>query len=112
MELGNVREIAERIVKINTPYYTKDLLELIPAELLNKKLTDENLDETMRQVDAIRFKKEDELKSKIKTNKKVIETVLYVIINYSNVSTLPEELEKKRREIKFLFNVAATIIHQ
>lgn len=110
MELGTVKEIAEWIIEINTPYYAEDLLKLIPEELLNKRLTDENLDETMRQVDAIRFKKEDELKSKIKTDE-MTKILVGIIINYPN-EILPKELEMKRREIKFIFNVAATIIHQ
>lgn len=115
MEFGTVREIAERIVKINSPYYTKDLLGLVPEELLNKKLTDENFDEIIRQVDAIRLVKTNELRSKIKTikaDKEVIETILEVILNYSNLSTLPEDFDKRGKEIKFLFNVAATIGHQ
>lgn len=110
MELGTVKEIAEWIIEINTPYYAEDLLKLIPEELLNKRLTDENLGETMRQVDAIRFKKKDELKSKIKSDE-MAEILVGVITNYPN-AILPIELEIKMRKIKFLFNVAATIIHQ
>ena len=60
-KLGKVRQVALHVIKINSHYYSKDLMSLIPTELLNVDLTDGNLHETGIKIDEIRFQKEEEL---------------------------------------------------
>ncbi len=109
--LKKVNEIARRIAKKNHPFYTKDFVQLIPKDILDKRLTEENLAETMQQIDAIRFKKEEELS--LMSGVGVTEQELEDIINNEErFDKLNPDQQKKVKEVKFLFNVAATVVHQ
>lgn len=114
-KLGKVREIALHVIKINSHYYSEDLMSLIPTELLNVDLTDENLHETGTKIDGIRFQKEAEFArivdlpyvGAIEEEEKKLSELLN-----SDIGSLSDEEENKRREIRFLSNLAQTIIHQ
>ncbi|OFY37452.1 MAG: hypothetical protein A2Z69_03395 [Bacteroidetes bacterium RBG_13_44_24] len=116
--LCKVRKVAERIVDINQPYYSSDLLQLIPEELLEFSLTDNNLYEAEVLIDKIRFQKETELMKMLgipagmELPPKVAEMLNHLINYKEKTEALPPEQQQKVREIKFLFNVAATVIHQ
>jgi len=110
-----VRKIAERTIKENPTYYSKALLQLIPTGILDAEVTDDNLHELGERIDEIRFEKEKELATmiglyNIAGDPKQRET-LKKIIN-CKLDSLPIERESKRKEIKFLSNLAQIIIHQ
>jgi hypothetical protein len=115
-----VRRIAERIIEKNASYYPPSLLQVFPKELLNTELNYEDLNELGAIIDEIRFQKEKELAAILQLPPLRLGNIaddtdemkkLRKVIN-SPIGSLPEEQENKRKEIKFLFNVAATIIHQ
>jgi hypothetical protein len=114
-----VRMLVERTIKENEPYYSAVqvvLLQLIPTALLDTELVDENLHEVGLKIDEIRFEKEDELAvmfQMVKATKKEMQELEKII---NGTDKRPGELtpsqKDKIREIKFLNNVAQTIIHQ
>ena len=111
-----VRMIADRIIEQNEPYYSSALLKLVPQELLETELINENLHEVGEKIDAIRFKKEDELSimlQMVKPDEKDMQR-LREVINYTDkmAGELTSSQKEKIREIKFLNNLAQVIIHQ
>jgi hypothetical protein len=59
--LGKVRDVAKLIVDISPFYYSEELLGLIPEDLLDKALVDDNLCDISIEIDQIRFQKQNEL---------------------------------------------------
>ncbi len=114
-KLGKVREVALHVVEINSHYYSDELIDLVPSELLNINLTDENLHETGIKIDKIRFQKEAEFAFMVSLSYEGAteeqKRKLSVMLN-NDVGALSEKEEIKRREIRFLSNLAQTIIHQ
>lgn len=114
-KLGKVRRFALEVIKVNPSCYSEDLMDLIPPELLELDLTDGNLHETGIKIDEIRFQKEAEfahmvaLPYKEATKRQMKE--LAKMIN-SDIGSLSKKQEAKKREIKFLSNLAQIIIHQ
>ena len=100
-------EVAEQVIRSNSHYYRNELLRLIPGELLNTEFDSENVLELGNQLDELRSKKENELSAMLRLSDP---RGLAKAIN-SPLNTLPTEQEQKRREIKFLLNVAATLAH-
>ncbi len=115
-KLGTVKEVALHVIKINAPYYSEDLIVLIPPELLKVGLTNETLHEIGVKIDEIRFQKEREFAlmagfiSYGEGDKEQLDRLAEMI--NSDIGSLSEEQEAKKREIKFLSNLAQTIIHQ
>lgn len=114
----SVREVAKRIACVNWDYYDESLVNLIPKEILDMKLNDDSdLIAISEMIDESRFAKERELASLvgISPEKYPLEEsriALSQIINAAILKgALPEEQEKIRREICFLFNVAASVAH-
>lgn len=111
-----VRDIAERTITANAGYYSAALLQLIPKELLDVELTDNNLHELGKKIDETRFKKEDELATMlqmVKPDEKDMQKLREVINGTREMAgefTLSQK--EKIKEIKFLSNVAQIIIHQ
>lgn len=109
--LKKVGEIARMIAKDNYPFYTEDMVQLVTQAILEKRLTNENLLETMKQIDYIRFEKEQELA--IMSGVKMNDQELFdTIKDESRFDKLAPTQQRKVKEIKFLFNVAATVVHQ
>jgi len=110
-----VRRVAETLVRMNQPYYSKTLLKLLPREFLDTAINEANRKGIVLRVNSIRLKIEDELADflglgfgwKNKPGKK--EKLTKAISSPQNA--LPEALEDKKREIKFLFNLATAINH-
>ncbi len=109
--LNRVLTVAREVIKANRGYYSQDLLKLIPVEILNKRLTDRTVFEVSETIDAIRFKKEGEFAKKLglsgfekndEKKKKLADAINHPLDNF------PDEA----REIRFLSNVAATVLHQ
>jgi len=117
--LGNVRDVAKQIVEINQFYYSAELIELIPDSLLERILTDKNLHETSVEIDKLRFKKEDELLQMLgfsDSKSKITKSVLRELADAINIKERFEELLPEQqqivKEIKFLNNVAQTVLHR
>lgn len=115
IKLGKVRKLALHLIQINSHYYSDELIDLVPSELLDVDLTDENLHKTGIEIDKIRFRKEAEFARMVnlpyKGATKEQKRQLSVMLN-SDVGALSDEEEEKRREIRFLSNLAQTVIHQ
>jgi hypothetical protein len=116
--LCKVRKVAERVVDVNQPYYYPELIQLIPEEILEIGLTDNNLCETGIAIDKIRFQKERELLKMLgipagmKLPRKVADMLSHIINYKEQTEALPPDQQQKVKEIKFLSNVAQTVIHQ
>lgn len=112
--LRKVGEIAHRIANKNFPFYTEDMVQLIPKCILDRELTDENLIKTSEEIDEIRFGKEKMLSEMlgIATSDPSLQELEDVINNKERFNSLTTEQQRKVKEIKFLFNVAATVAHQ
>jgi len=109
------RNIAKDVIKANPNDYSNDLLQLIPKEILDTELTDDNLHEMGLKIDEIRFKKEDELALFLglgDTAKNTKTRDFLTDIMNRKLDRLPDRQRKIVRKIKFLSNVAQTIIHQ
>jgi hypothetical protein len=110
----------KRIVDINQPYYSEELLGLIPGELLDKALADDNLQGTSIEIDQLRFQKQNELLNlrgiATSPNSEIPESVWQelrdIINNKERFDELSPEQQRKVKEIKFLSNVALTVLHQ
>lgn len=111
-----VRNVAIDLIKANAEYYLDALLQLIPPEILNTELTDQNLHKIGLEIDNIRFEKEDELSAMlqmVKPDKKDMQRLREVINGtIKTVGELIPSQKEKIKEIKFLSNVAQMIIHQ
>jgi hypothetical protein len=98
-------EIVDYVMVANSPYYHEKLSKLIPDKLLDTALTGKNQFALAKRLDKIRFKKEKEFAATLTDPDKLCE-----ILN-SPLNSLPAKQEQKRKEIKFLFNVGATLLH-
>ena len=92
-EIRTVEDAASHIVKMNSPLYSKDLLQLLPEELLQRKVSkpidDSAIHEIVRKIDEIRYEKE--------------------VLSMLPINT--EDTKNIEIETKFLFSVAAFIAH-
>jgi len=102
----NVETVAKGIVETNASYYSEELLDIIPEQLRKLVVNDDSAATLMREIDRVRFQKEREMAVMLGCGR----TRLARVLN-SSLNSLPQEQEQKRKEIKFLLNVAATIIH-
>ena len=110
-----VRNVAIDNIRTNAEYYLDALLQLIPSEVLNTELTDQNLHKIGLKIDKIRFKKEDELSAMlqmVKPDKKDMQRLKEVINEEKGSGEFTPSQKQKIKEIKFLSSVAQTIIHQ
>jgi hypothetical protein len=116
-ELGiSVRVIAKQIVKINEPYYTDELIKLIPDNILDVMLSGDNLHQTSITIDEkLIFPKQHEFATMLGIDSSPLNNadkeIIYNALN-AKINSLPDPQEQSKREIKFLFNVSATILHQ
>ncbi len=118
--LCNVRKVAQRVVDASPSYYSSELLALIPEEILEYGLTDTNLYTAEAMLDELRFRKETELLRMrgISADREnfcpvsVAEILRRIINKKEETEALPVDQQQKVKEIQFLFNVAATVIHQ
>jgi hypothetical protein len=92
-----VRNVARDVIKANAEYYSDDLLQLIPKEILGTELTDNNLHETGLKIDNIR---------------RDMQRLRKAINEEKGPSEFNPSQKQKIKEIKFLSKVAQTIIHQ
>ena len=109
METNTIGQIAWRIIGMNYPYYGYDLLDLIPAwlkEIDILRIQEGQMIQIMHDLDSLRFHEEAAWS---KTNR-ISEKTLTKKLN-SPIGSLPFSQEKRRRRIKFLFNVCSTAIH-
>jgi hypothetical protein len=111
-----VRNVVRDVINANAEYYSDALLQLIPKEILGTDLADENLHRIGLKIDNIRFKKEDELAIMfqiVKPNEKDMKKLEEVINGTDKMAgELNSSQKEKIKEIKFLSNIAQTIIHQ
>lgn len=98
-------EVADHVLRSNGDYYTEDLMSLIPDNLLDTEFTTNNTQRLSDNLDKLRFKKEEELTAML-SEKETLSEVLN-----SPLNTLIRKKERKRKEVKFLFNVASTLLH-
>jgi|GEM_PF-4421779 len=105
--MNTVRQVAKGIISCNQQRYSNDLLAVIPDDVLDITLDDDILLQVGSQLDDIRFEKKTTLSEMTGTSGDALVAVLN-----SQLGTLPDDQEKVRVEINFLFNVAATVIHQ
>ena len=111
-----VRMIADRTIKGNKNYYSDDLLKLISPELLDTEIIDENLHEVGCKIDEIRFKKEEELLVMLQIvrgdneREKIDQIINGTVDRIAGEWT--QSQQEKIKEIRFLSNVAQSIIHQ
>lgn len=118
--LCNVRKVAQRVVDASPSYYSSDLLALIPEEILEYGLIDNNLYVAEEMLDEIRFRKETELlrmrgisaDSEKHLPVSASKELRRIINQREETEALSVDQQQKVKEIKFLFNVAATVIHQ
>lgn len=117
--LGKVRDVAKQIVEINHSYYSTELIELIPDGLLGRILTDKNLHLISIEIDGLRFERQNELLkmlgftcSTIDCPRVVLQELADVINIKERYEKLPSEQQQKVKEIKFLNNVAQTVLHR
>ena len=102
-----VGEVVDSVLRGNEPYYNEELTDLIPDKLLNTVFNSKNVWSLSKKIDRLRYKKERELALVIGSSD---DHALYKVINCP-LNSLSPEVEQKRKEIKFLFNVAATLCH-
>ncbi|MDP3900511.1 MAG: hypothetical protein Q8Q23_05545 [bacterium] len=107
--MATVDDVTKRVIECNDPYYDKSLSSLIPEDLLNTVLTNDNLFEIEYKIDAIRFTKTAELVQLRGTD--TTETCNAINESTAAHTLLPPEQEKIKRSIKFLLNVACVVIH-
>jgi hypothetical protein len=111
-----VRNVAKDVIKANAEYNLDALLQLIPKTLLDEELTDENLHELGKKINEICLKKEYELAVMfqiVRPNEKDMKKLKEVINGTDKMAgELTPSQKDKIREIKFLNNLAATIIQQ
>ena len=115
-----VIDVARMIVDLNEPYYSKELIDLLPGELLDVELSDNNLHQTSIRIDQLRFWAQCELMgllgmfesydSKVPDNS--WEELSDVLNNEELFDELSSDQQKKVKEVKFLSNVALTVLHQ
>jgi hypothetical protein len=93
------------VVAFNWPYYHESLLvEVLGNEVINT----DNPSDLVSALDKIRFKKEQAFAKTLGLGE---ETDTFIHILNSPKNLLSPEQEQTKKEIKFLFNVAATIVH-
>jgi hypothetical protein len=118
MSLGiDVRFLAERIIEDNPNLYNQEFLVLIPEEILNTKLSDENLIPTSELIDdKLLFPKSDQMAALLGLPENWVElpeqkNKLIEAVNNPSTEIAPEQ-EKVGKEIRFLFTLAVTVAHQ
>lgn len=98
-------EVADSVIRSNKNYYQSELIDLIPDKLLDTEFNSKNGLQLIEKLDRLRFKKEKELAAMLDNPKKLKEAI------NSSRNNLSEKQERKKKEIKFLFNVAAALLH-
>ena len=97
-------EVVDYVLDFDRKYYPEDFTELIPKRLQNTEFTAKNFVSLSKRLDRIRFAKEKELAAMLKDPSKLANAI-------NSRRALPGMQEQKRREIRFLFTVAATLLH-
>lgn len=116
MTLNKVRSVAKRIIRINQTIYPAGFINIIPAEILNTEMTDDNLNSIGDQIDQLRFVRFKELAKVLglptaRTTWTKRERKLYRD-KCKDLEKLPYRQRRLILESGFLLNVAATVIHQ
>jgi hypothetical protein len=115
-DLGTVRDVAERIVEENKRYYSMELLQTVPYDLLGRNLNNENLFAVSLMVEKFMFIRMGYLGGILGYPQKEVFRVggdLYdKLINLPNHDHLPPDQQKLIKEIKFLNNLALKVAHQ
>ncbi len=108
-----VQDVAERMIERNEPYYTEELMALIPDDLKQQEITDANIAGLMEKLGKIRLAKENEFAELLGLNGKMDNHRFEKINDALNAppKTLTPEQEQKRKELKFLFYVITNILH-
>ena len=110
--LGTVGKIVEIILKKNMRQYPVFFVQLIPKEMLDTKLTNENLHEIGKKIDEIRLQKENELATMlnmVKPDEKNMQRLRKVINEEKGPSTFTIIQKQKIKQIKFLSSVVQAI---
>lgn len=113
-----VRDVAELVSKNSFGFYSKDLFSLIPDELLDRELTEDNLGQTADEIDEIRFQKERKLSDLLgfsaPSDSEIPRSTwdkLSVAINEAISEDLSPEQFQCIKEVRFLSNVAQAVLH-
>ena len=112
-----VRHVAHNIIDENDNYYGKDLLDLIPIDLQEIILSNENLITISEEIDQrVVFVKQVEMAQLLGLSDNFVnipkEKKSYQRAVNSGRGSQTSEVEDKKREICFSFNLAATVAHQ
>lgn len=111
-----VRFLAKRIIKEEPDLYNQELIRLIPKEIAAIELSDENLFSTGELIDGMRFSLEHELAMLLGLPKEWRELPEQrekwkEAVADPDENLLPDQ-KKIYDEMKFLFVLACTVIHQ
>lgn len=123
--------------RINPEYFKGELTDLIPDDLLNTEFNSQNFRGLAEELDELRFAKQEELSAIISNRIRLGEILfqysdgklpanrlvsnlwkqlarkpnkLKYLLNRDR-NSLPEPLEQKCKEIRFLLNVGTTLLH-
>jgi hypothetical protein len=105
---STVSTVINVVLQSNSKYYTPDFAKKIPKRLREQAINNGNIGNLVAAIDKLRFRAERDLAQLVnvppdsKQSDKLIN---------SPTNSLPESQENKRKEIRFFFNVAATILH-
>lgn len=110
-------EVADRVISSNYPYYDRDLLDLIPDELLDTEFgySDNSTARLYPKVEEIKSRVIEELDGRIRVNG----IPQYIKNSYPDitsllsapVNSLPSFLEDELKKVRFLDNIVMTLIH-
>lgn len=112
-----VRKIAESVIRSNRRHYSNDLLSLVPEDLMAIRLSTETHAQVSAEIDSrALLPKQDEMAKLLGLSndwyKTPAEREQWDQVISSDLGSLPPEQETKRREIKFLSSLSATVMRQ
>ena len=112
-----VKDLTIRIIGENLDLYGQEFLALVPEEILNTKLSDENLIPTSELIDdKLLFPKNNQMAVLLGLPENWVDSPEQKqkwseAVNDTDIE-LTSEQEKAKREINFLFTLALTVAHQ
>jgi len=111
--------VVGRIVDSHQPYYSKELIGLIPNDILQMGLANGNPREASVKIDDLRVRKEKDLlkwlgiqTSGPKLSEAEIQELVDSVRAREERGEFPPEQQQRVREINFLFNVATIVARQ
>jgi hypothetical protein len=109
-----IRDVAEKIVEANEPFYSADFLKILPDELLETGLNHDNVLDAEREIIASRHEKEWEFfggrDERMNMPGYLKEGIKYIISDPDEWGDLSEDQLRIVKEILFLYALSDTVV--